>query len=94
MGKTIVSDFETYAQASEVVRNLELEGITGTEVKVVSDADHDTRGVVSAKYSTRYGAGRRIVNGMSHSSFSRSDRSPEGSSDGDRKELLTETPNT
>lgn len=66
MGKTIVSDFDTYAQASEVVRDLELEGITGTEVEVVSDADHDIRGVANAKYSARYGAGRRIVNGMSH----------------------------
>ena len=66
MEKVIVSDFNTYAQASEVVRNLALEGITGTEVELVSDADHDIRGVVHARCASRRGPGGRLVKRIGH----------------------------
>jgi hypothetical protein len=66
MEKAIVSDFDTYGQASEIVRNLGLEGINGTEVELVSDADHDFRGFVNAKYASRRGPRRRILKEIGH----------------------------
>lgn len=66
MKKVMVSDFDTYAQASEVVRNLALEGINGTEVELVSDADHDIRGVVNAGCASGHGPGERIAKGIGH----------------------------
>jgi hypothetical protein len=37
--------FDTYAAAGAVVRELELLGISGEQVELVSDAAHDVRGI-------------------------------------------------
>jgi hypothetical protein len=39
----ITGAFSTYAKAQEAVRELEFAGITGEEVEVISDAEHDAR---------------------------------------------------
>ncbi len=44
MNRTATGVFETYAAAGKVVRELELLGISGEQVEVVSDASHDVRG--------------------------------------------------
>jgi hypothetical protein len=37
----ITGAFSTYAKAQEAVRELEFAGITGEEVEVITDAEHD-----------------------------------------------------
>lgn len=44
MNRTAAGVFDTYAAAGKVVRELELLGISGEQVEVVSDAAHDVRG--------------------------------------------------
>ena len=44
MNRTAAGVFETYEAAGEVVRELELLGISGEQVEVVSDAASDARG--------------------------------------------------
>jgi len=39
----ITGAFRTYAKAQEAVRELEFAGITGEEVEVITDAEHDGR---------------------------------------------------
>jgi hypothetical protein len=39
----ITAAFSTYAEAQEAVRELEFAGITGEEVEVITDAEHDAR---------------------------------------------------
>lgn len=45
MNRTATGVFDTYAAAGKVVRELELLGISGEQVEVVSDASHDVRGM-------------------------------------------------
>jgi hypothetical protein len=51
MKKSKTAAFETYARAQEVVRDLELTGISGTEVKVITDSEHDTKKNPSTSHS-------------------------------------------
>src|SRR5215469_1962960 len=44
MNRTAAGVFDTYAAAGKVVQELELLGISGEQVEVVSDAAHDVRG--------------------------------------------------
>jgi hypothetical protein len=44
MNRTAAGVFDTYSAAGNVVRELELLGISGEQVEVVSDAAHDVRG--------------------------------------------------
>lgn len=44
MNRTAAGVFATYAAAGDVVRELELMGISGEQVEVVSDASYDVRG--------------------------------------------------
>jgi hypothetical protein len=44
MNRTAAGIFDTYAAAGQVVRELELLGISGGQVEVVSDASYDVRG--------------------------------------------------
>jgi hypothetical protein len=44
MNRTAAGVFDTYAAAGKVVQELELLGISGEQVEVVSDAAHDARG--------------------------------------------------
>ena len=44
MNRTAAGVFETYGAAEEVVRDLELIGISGGQVEVVNDASYDVRG--------------------------------------------------
>lgn len=44
MNRTAAGVFDTYAAAGKVVEELELLGISGEQVEVVSDAAHDVRG--------------------------------------------------
>ena len=44
MNRTAAGVFETYGAAEEVVRELELLGISGGQVEVVNDASYDIRG--------------------------------------------------
>jgi hypothetical protein len=39
----VTGAFSTYAKAQEAVRELEFAGITGEEVEVITDAEHDAR---------------------------------------------------
>jgi hypothetical protein len=43
MKMEITAAFSTYAKAQEAVRELEFTGITGEEVEVITDAEHDAR---------------------------------------------------
>ena len=56
MNRTATGVFETYAEAGRVVRELELLGISGEQVEVVSDAASDVRGAGVMPASTREAA--------------------------------------
>lgn len=45
MNRTAAGVFDTYTAAGNVVRELELLGISGEQVEVVNDASHDVRGI-------------------------------------------------
>jgi hypothetical protein len=45
MKETVVGVFESYRQAEETVSDLELVGIMGEQVELISDADEDSRTV-------------------------------------------------
>ncbi|MGH9684889.1 MAG: hypothetical protein ACRD4S_14910 [Candidatus Acidiferrales bacterium] len=64
MRKTVIGIFDVYSKAEEVVQELELIGIDGAEVEVISDADADvrTRGIVSsADEGRKEGVGEKIA---------------------------------
>jgi len=59
MNRTAAGVFDTYAAAGKVVQELELLGISGGQVEVVSDAAHDVRGegvVPEPKHDGSYSA--------------------------------------
>lgn len=64
MRKTVTGIFDAYSKAEEVVQALELIGIDGTEVEVISDADADarTQGILSsAEKGHKEGVGEKIA---------------------------------
>lgn len=63
MSKSVVGFFDTYGEAADVVRDLELAGIVGEQVELVSAAEEE---VPFADDKEKFGSGTRKRKGAAH----------------------------
>jgi hypothetical protein len=66
MHQAIVGVFDTYADASAAIRDLEVSGIVGEQVELISDADLDARTAGWVRGSIREGLEERVEEELKH----------------------------